>query len=66
MLVHVDALTRFVTVFACFYLQIPVVLVEAGLRILMFIHHIQRSLIGKRSISFHNIILSLRLYKKKA
>lgn len=56
-LVHGDTSTTFVTALACFYLQIPVGHVEAGLRTHDIFLPIQRNLIARQFQLYRNIIL---------
>lgn len=56
-LVHGDTSTTFVTALACFYKQIPVGHVEAGLRPIIYTHLTRRSLTARRYPLSHSIIL---------
>jgi len=51
-LVHGDTSTTFVSALVCFYLQIPIGHVEAGLRTYNIYSHIQKSLIDKLLVLF--------------
>ena len=48
-LVHGDTSTTFVTALACFYMQVPVGHVEAGLR-LLYLLSVSQNLIGRRLV----------------
>ena len=62
-LVHGDTSTTFVTALACFYLQIPVGHVEAGLRTYNICSPIQRNSIVRRLELFLNIIFLQQIWQ---
>ena len=64
-LVHGDTSTTFVTALACFYKQIAIGHVEAGLRHIIFTVPIRRNLIAKRYPLFLSIILLLPNFPKQ-
>lgn len=64
-LVHGDTSTTFVTALACFYLQIPVGHVEAGLRTYNIYSPTRRNLTGKQSASSASTILPQRSFPSK-
>ena len=64
-LVHGDTSTTFVTALACFYLQIPVGHVEAGLRTITSIARIRKSLIVRRFQLSVSIILLLLNFQSR-
>lgn len=64
-LVHGDTSTTFVTALACFYLQIPVGHVEAGLRTYDIYSPFQKNLIDKLWELSLNLILHLQKSQKK-
>ena len=64
-LVHGDTTTTFVTSLACFYLQIPVGHVEAGLRTYNIYSHFLKSLIAKLLELYLNTILLRLKWQRK-
>lgn len=64
-LVHGDTSTTFVTALACFYLQIPVGHVEAGLRTYNIYARIRKSLIVRRFQLSVSIILLLLNFQSR-